>query len=63
MLDVEGKTDGDHFRLICGACRVETKNAFGEDHRFTATCPSCARTAMLGFDPLRWQGLPARPAV
>jgi|RhiMetdeSRZDD1v2_1073273.scaffolds.fasta_scaffold816881_2 ribosomal protein S27AE len=63
MLQVEGKTDRDAFRLFCGACGVETKNEYGQDYRFTATCPSCAQTAILKFDALRWQDLPATPAV
>ena len=63
MLDVKGKTDGDYFRLFCGACRVETKNGFGQDYQFTATCPSCGQTAMLKFEALRWGDLPAKPAV
>jgi hypothetical protein len=63
MLDVEGKTDGDYFRLLCRACRVETKNEYGPDYQLIATCPSCAQTAILKFDALRWGGLPATPAV
>ncbi len=63
MLGLEGKTDGGHFRLICGACGVETKNDYGQDYQFTARCPNCGQAASLKFDPLRWQNLPATPAV
>ncbi len=63
MLALEGRTDGEYFRLVCGACRVETKNEYGQDYRFTATCPSCGQRAALQFDALRWHDLPARPAV
>jgi hypothetical protein len=63
MLDVEGKTDGDHFRLVCAACRVETKNGYEGEYRLTATCPSCGQAATLRLEPFRWTGLPATPAV
>jgi hypothetical protein len=63
MLELIGTIDRDHFRLVCRACGVETKNEFGENYQFTAVCPSCAKTATLTFDALRWHGLPATPAV
>jgi hypothetical protein len=62
-MEVEGRTDGAHFRLVCARCGVETRNEYGADYRFVATCPSCSGVATLGFEPLRWRGLPATPAV
>jgi hypothetical protein len=62
-MDVLAKSDSDRFRVTCAVCGVETKNVFATDYAFTATCPSCGQTASLRFDPLRWHGLPATPAV
>ncbi|HEV8311038.1 MAG TPA: hypothetical protein VGW35_25530 [Methylomirabilota bacterium] len=63
MRELQGKSDGGHFRLICADCGVETKNEYLQDYQFIAACPSCGKQASLKFDPLRWQGLPATPAV